>query len=142
MRFDERDPGELARHEFRRIGGQERTLDSDAFQTRSELSKMINNTLRGIKRRSRGLQRRSPELPKVLLISFHSVPDIGRLVRTAFDIDQERQITADADRVEMIEEEEPVAAEKILNVVLGRDHRRVHAGLVEERVQSGAIKWR
>ena len=79
---------------------------------------MINDTLRGIKARSRGLQRRSPELPKVLLVSFHSVPDIGRLVRTAFDVDQERQITADADRVEMIEEEEPVAAEKILNVVL------------------------
>src|ERR1700722_13759755 len=103
---------------------------------------MINNTLPGIKARSRCLQRRSPELPKVLLVSFHSVPDIDRLVQAAFDVDEERQIATDADRVEMIEEEEPVAAEKILNVVLGRDHRRVHAGLVEERVEPGAIKWR
>jgi hypothetical protein len=53
-----------------------------------------------------------------------------------------QKIAADADRVEMIEEEEPVAAEKILNVVLGRDHHGIHAGLVEERVQSGAVKSR
>ena len=75
--------------------------------------------LRGIEARSRGLESRGPELPEVLLIRFHSVTDISRLVRAAFDVDEERQIAADADRVEMIEEEEPVAADEILDVVLG-----------------------
>ena len=36
MRFDERDPGQLASHEFRRIGGQERALDADALHTSAQ----------------------------------------------------------------------------------------------------------
>src|SRR6516164_4333829 len=101
---------------------------------------MINGELRGIEGRSRRLEDGGPELPKVLLVGLHPVPDIGRLLRAAFDIDEQRQITADANRVEMIEEEEPVAAEEILDVVFRRDHNRVHAGLVEKTVKASAIK--
>ena len=103
---------------------------------------MINRELLGIEGRSCGLESRGPELAAILLVAFHRMHDIGRLFRAAFDIDEKRQITADANRVEMIEEEESVAAGGILNVVLGRDHRGVHAGFVEKRVKARAIKGR
>ena len=112
------------------------------FTSRRKLCEMIDRELRGVEARARRLEGRSPELAELLLISFHPVPDIGRLVRAAFDVNEKGQIAADADRVEMVEEKEPVAAEEILNVVLGGDHRRVHAGLVEERVEARAVKWR
>src|ERR1700734_3983002 len=142
MRLDERNPRKLTRDEFRRIDRKESALPSDASQTRSELSKVVNHTLGGIEGRACGLEGRGPELAKRLLIGFHSVPDIGRLVRTAFDIDQERQIAADANRVEMIEEEEAVAAQEILDVVLRANPHRVHAGLVEKIVKARAVEWR
>ena len=135
-------PGSSRGHEFRRIGGQERALDADALHLRGKFCKMIDRELRGIEGRSRSLEGRGPELPKVLLVGFHPVPDIGRLFRPAFDIDEKRQITADANGVEMIEEEEPIAAEEILDVVLGRDHHCVHAGLVKEIVKARAVKWK
>ncbi len=116
MRFHESGPWQLASHEFRRVDGQERALDPDPF--RSKPSKVINSTLGGIEGRSRGLEGRSPELAEVLLIGLHSVPDIGRLIWTPFDVDEERQIAAYADRVEMIEEEEAIPAQEILDVVL------------------------
>src|ERR1700722_11987068 len=104
---------------------------------------MIGRKPRRIEARARRLEGRSPELAKLLLVSFHPVSDVGRLVRAALDVNQNGQIAADADRVKMVEEKEPVAAEKILDVVLGRDHHSVHAGLVEEGVKSSAIKsWR
>src|ERR1700722_1548981 len=142
MRLDERDFGEFAGHEFRRISRQKPALYSDPFQTRSELSKVVNHTLGGIEGRAGGLKGRGPELPMVFLVRLHSVSDIGRLVRTAFDIDQERQIAADANRVEMIEEEEAVAAQEILDVVLRANHHGVHAGLVEKIVKARAVEWR
>ena len=140
MRFDERDPRKLARHELRRVGGQESALDADALQIRGEFGEMIRRELRRIEARARRPEGRSPELAELLLIRFHPVPDIGRLVRPAFDVNEHGQVPADADRVEMIEEEEPVAAEQVLNVMLGRDHDGVHAGLVEELVEARGVK--
>ena len=99
--------------------GKNARFDPDALHLRAELCEMINRELRGIEGRSRGLESRGPELAEILLVAFHRMPDIGRFVRAAFDIDEKRQITADANCVEMIEEEESVAAEEILNVVLG-----------------------
>ena len=40
----------------------------------------------------------------------------------------------------MIEEEEPVAAEKILDVVLGRDDERVDPRFLQERVQPAGVE--
>ena len=68
------------------------------------------------------------------------MPDIDRLLRAAFDVNEKGQIAADADRVEMIEEEEPVAAEQILDVVLGGDDRRVHARFVKQIVEARAVE--
>src|SRR5579863_9153967 len=115
MRLDELNLGEFASHELRRIGGQKRALDADAFHVRGELAEMIDGELRGVEGCASGLEGRRPELAEVLLVGFHPVPDIGRLLRASFDIDEQGQIAADADRVEMIEEEEPVAAEQILD---------------------------
>ena len=62
----------------------------------------------------------------------------------ALHIKENRQVAADADRIEMIEEEEPVAAEKILDVVLGRHNQGVDPGLLHQRVQPARIEgnWR
>ena len=95
---------------------------------------MVNHTLCGIEGRAGDLEGWGPELPQGLLIRFHSVPNVGRLVGTAFDIDEERQIAAYANRVEMIEEKEAIAAQEILDVVLRANDHGVHAGLVEEIV--------
>ena len=57
-------------------------------------------------------------------------------------IDEQRQVAADPDRVEMIEEEEAVPADKVLDVVLGRDDQDVDAGLVEEIVELRRIERR
>src|SRR5215469_12522191 len=103
---------------------------------------MIDGELRRIEARGAGrLEGRGPELSELLLIRLHPLADIRRLLRAAFDIDEQGQIAADPDRVEMIEEEEPIPAEEILNVVLRRDHHGVHAGFVQESVEARAIKW-
>src|SRR5579871_4595147 len=60
--------------------------------------------------------------------------------RVALGIDEERQVAADADRVEMIEEEEAIAAEEVLDVVLGGDEEHVDAGLVHELVERRCIE--
>ena len=97
--------------------------------------------------RARRCEGRRPELAELLLVALHAMADIGGLVRAAFDIDENRQIAADADRVEMIEEEEAVAAEEILDVVLGRDHharrcRPRRAARRGGRCRRGAAKLR
>ena len=120
--------------------GRKGALDADALHIRGELCEMIDRELRGIEPRSRRLEDGGPELAQLLLVGFHPVPDIDRLLRAAFDVDEKGQIAADADRVEMVEEEEPVAAEQILDVVLGGDHRRVHARLIEETVKARAVE--
>src|ERR1700759_2408646 len=103
---------------------------------------MIDGELCGTEACARGLEGGGPEFAELLLIRFHPLPDIGRLIGAAFDVDEKRQIAADADRVEMIEEKEPVTAEEILNVVLRGDYRRVHSSLVEETVEARHVKWR
>jgi hypothetical protein len=68
--------------------------------------------------------------------------DISGLVEAPFDIDEQGKVAADADRVEMIEEEEPIAAEQILNIVLRRHDERIDAGRIEQRIETFAVKRR
>ena len=142
MRFHESHARQLARHEFRRVGGQERTLDADALQFRRE-------SLRDDRPRAQpsGSLFPTPETRgyRICRALSRKLPSPGRYRSTGpapFDVNENGQIAADADRVEMVEEKEPVAAEQILDVVLGRDDQRVDAGLVEERVKARAVKWR
>jgi hypothetical protein len=118
VRFDELDAGELAAQQIRRVGGQECALYSDALDLWAKPSEIVGRMLRGVEARTRHLKGWRPELPEVLLVGLHQIPDIGRLVGATSDVDEQRQIAANANRVEMIEEKEPVATEKLLDVVL------------------------
>ena len=60
----------------------------------------------------------------------------------ALRIDEDRQITADADRVEMVEEEEPVSAEQILDVVFGSHDQRIDAGFLHQFVETLGVERR
>ena len=132
-------PPEPARHEFRRVGGQKRPLNSDTPDFAPSLARCRSRAAS-----SRGVAPASGTPGSRICPSpsrrIHPVPDIGRLLRAAFDVNEKRRIAADADRVEMVEEEEPIAAEQILDVVLGRDHRRVHARLIEKTVKGARCR--
>ena len=68
------------------------------------------------------------------------VGDVGGLFRLASPINQDRQVTADANRIHVVEEKEPIAAEQILNVVFRRDDQEVDSGVVEESVEPGGVE--
>ena len=66
--------------------------------------------------------------------------DIGGALGCAPEIDEERQIAAQARGVLAVEEEEAIAAEQILDVVLRRGDHHVDADLVEKIVQASGIE--
>ena len=82
-----------------------------------------------------------PEPAQLALEVLHRVADIGGILGLAADVDEDRQVAAEADRVEMREEEEAVgAADEILDVVLRGGEEDVDACLVEQRVQMAAVE--
>ena len=125
------------------VGGQEGALDADAFRFRPERRELLDRELHsvgaGARRRVEG---RDPESVQLPLIILHRMPNIGRALRMALRIDEERQIAADADRVEMVEEEEPVSAEQILDVVFRRHDQRVDAGFLHQFVETAGVERR
>src|ERR1700722_18464372 len=70
------------------------------------------------------------------------MPNVGRASWMALGIDEDRQIAADADRVETVEEEEPVSAEQILDVVFGSHDQRIHAGFLHQFVETVGVERR
>ena len=123
------------------VGGQERGLDPDAPDARTEPADVLDRELDRVDRAGgRGLDRRRPELAELVLERLEPIADVGGLFRPAAPIDQHRQITAHADGVHVIEEEEAVAAEQILHVVLRRDEKRVDAGVLQKLVEPGGIE--
>src|SRR5690606_23484501 len=54
----------------------------------------------------------------------------------------QRHVAAEADGIEMLEEEERVATEQIAEIVPGRDAERVDAVAVEQRIQPGSVQRR
>ena len=75
-----------------------------------------------------------------MLAAFHPVADIGGVVRPALLIDDDRQIAAVADRIHGGEEDELVAAEQILRVVLGGGEQHIDAGLLHQPVDPGLVE--
>ncbi len=67
-------------------------------------------------------------------------PKIGRLVGLAFGIDHDRQVTGEAHRVHVVEEEGPVSAEQVLHIVLGGREQDVDPGLIHETVETRGIE--
>ena len=80
------------------------------------------------------MQCRRPERMVVVLAALHAIADIGGVVRPAFFVDDDRQIAAVADRIHGGEEDEFVAAEQILRVVLGSREQHIDAGLLHQPV--------
>ena len=85
-------------------------------------------------------ERRRPERMVLVLAAFHAVGDIGGMLRPALLIDDNRQIAAVADRIHGGEEDELVAAEQILGVVLGGGEQHVDPGLLHQPVEPGLVE--
>src|SRR5204863_6978444 len=101
-------------------------LDPDALHVGAELLEVIDGKLGGVERTAGGgIDARHPELAEVALVGLHRMADIGGAVAFAAHIDKHRKVAAHADRVEMVEEEEAVAAEEVLDIVLGGEDDRV-----------------
>ena len=63
------------------------------------------------------------------------MPEIGRLLRRAFRIDQRRQVAAQPHRIHRFEKEGAVTAEQVLHVVLRGREQHIDIGLVHEAVE-------
>ena len=118
--------GQFAAEHLLRVGGEEGALDADHRVLAVELAEPLDH--RGHRAlRSPGLDEfRHPELAELALVVLHRIADIDRVLRLAADIDEERQVAAEADRVEMGEEEEAIGvADQVLDVMLGGDDEDV-----------------
>src|SRR5215217_7489926 len=69
-----------------------------------------------------------------------SVSDKSGLVRCALRIDHKRQVAAQTHRVHVVEEERAMAAEQILNIVLGGGEQDVDPGILHEAIKPSAIE--
>ena len=133
--------GRFAAEHFLRIGGEEGALDADHGVLAVELAEPLDH--RGHRAlRSPGLDEfRHPELAELPLVVLHRVADIGRVLRLAADIDEERQVAGKADRVEMGEEEETIGvADQVLDVMLGGNDEDVDPGPLHERIEQLAVE--
>src|SRR6516165_3586523 len=106
-----------------------------------ELINMLERNLHRVgTARTRHLGHRSPEPVELLLEDLKPVADIDGILGLAFGVDEDGQVAAYADGVHIVEEEEPVPAEKILDIVLRRDEQDVDAPLIEKPVQAGRVE--
>ena len=134
--IDDSRRGQLAPEHFLGIGGQEGALDADRSVLAMKLAEPLDH------RRHRALgspgtdEFRHPEFAELALVVLHRVADIGRVLRLAAEIDEKRQVAGEADRIEMLEEEEAIgAADQVLDVVLGGDDENVDSRPFKERVE-------
>ena len=133
--------GQLLAEQLLGIGGEEGALDADHRVLAMELAEPLDH--RGHRAlRSPGLDEfRHPELAELALVVLHRIADIDRVLRLAADIDEERQVAAEADRVEMGEEEEAIGvADQVLDVVLGGDDEDVDPRPLHERIEQIAVE--
>ena len=68
-------------------------------------------------------------------MGLEPMADEGRLVRCALGVNHDRQVTADAERIHVVEKNRALCARKVLNVVLGGGKQDVDAGLFHEPVE-------
>ncbi len=83
----------------------------------------------------RSLGNRRPEPVQLLLEALEPVADEHRPVGMALGIDKHRQIAVEAYGVHRLEEEEPVSAQKIPDIMLRRRDQDIDARLFEQVVQ-------
>ena len=140
-RIDDVDVGEtLAQHGLG-VGRQEGGLHAHPADAVAELPDMGQRLLHGS--RAAGVAQVEcgrPEPAQFLLVGLHGAADVGRVLGLALAVDQRRQIAAGADRIHGVEEEEAVAAQQILDVVLGGGDQHVDAGVVHQPVEPAGIE--
>ena len=141
VRLDDFRLGQAGAEQALRVGRQEGPLDADPLRLPPELAHVVDRLQHGVGARPhRGVDFRHPEAAEVALVGLHRMAEIAGELRVTLRVDEEGQIAADADRVEMIEEEEPVAAEQVLDVVLRRDDEEVDARLVHQLVEKVGVE--
>ena len=114
--------------------------DSGAGQAHA--AKMPGRKRNGVERSpTRGFDGWAPEATILGLRVLHYIPNIDGSFRDTFRIDKDRQVTADAESVEVVEEEKSVASQQILDVVLRRDQHDINAGIVQQRVEVMMVEW-
>jgi hypothetical protein len=120
---------------------QERQLGADAAGLDAGAADVGDRLLHGVDRAGIvALLHRRPERMVVALEVLQAMAEIRSLVRRAFGIDQDRQVTAEPHCIHVIEEERAMAAEQVLHIVLRRRDQHVHAGLVHQPVKAGGVK--
>src|SRR4051812_2149165 len=102
---------------------------------------MLDREICGVQRTPAGsVQCRRPEWMVLVLGTLHAIADIGSMLRPTLLVDDNRQITAMADRIHGREEDELVAAKQILSVVLGGGEQHVDACLLHQPIYPGLVE--
>ena len=123
------------------VGRQETGLDADARPLLAGLAQMRHRKGGGIQRApGRGVDVRRPERMVLVLAVFHLVADIGGALHSTLLVNHDRQVAAVADGVHGGEEDELVATEQVLRVMLGGRDKNVDAGLVHQPVDTGLVE--
>ena len=139
-RIDNRGRGERLPQRLFGIRRQKRPLDADAGAGLAEPADVVGRRCDRPDRAPNLVEARRPELAEGLFVALHRIAEIGGLPRLAAHIDQDGEVAGEADRVEMVEEEEAVAAEEILDVVLGSDDEDVDPGGVKKLIQPVGVE--
>jgi hypothetical protein len=122
VRVDDLAVGQSRSQCIHRICGKERKLNSDSGFRRHDAPDVIDREIRGVQRAPGScFNRRAPESAVFYLRVLHRVAHVDRTVRTPLWIDDDREITRNSDRIELIKEEKTITTEHVLNIVLRRD---------------------
>ncbi len=123
------------------VGGQETGLDADPRSGTADLAEMLGGTGGGVRRApAGGVHRRRPERMVLVLARFEAVADIGGVIGPALLVDHDGQIAAVADGVHGGEEDELVAAEHVLDIVLRGGDQHVEIGFFHQPVDTALIE--
>ena len=123
------------------IGRQERRLVADPPLLAPDLLQMLGCGLGRVDRAPEaGLHRRRPERVHLMLAGFHAVAEIAGMLGLALLVDQHGQIAAVADGIHRREEDEFVAAEQVLDIVLGARQQDVEPGVVHRPVDAVLVE--
>src|SRR5262245_58995762 len=73
-------------------------------------------------------------------MALEAMAEEGRLLRRPLGVDQQRQVATDPHGVHVVEEDRAVAAEQVLDVVLGVGDQHIDAGIVHEPVEALGVE--
>ncbi len=122
------------------IAGQKRRFNPDARAGGPDAGKMGDRGLRRVDAAPAGGQDGGcPEWAVRVFPAFHLVADIGGMVGGAALINNHRQIATVANRIHRHEKNKAVAAQQILDVVLGCHQQHVQPRRLHQAVNTGKV---